>query len=372
MKFLASKERKDLLPCIAICLVVAAAFFPSLANGFTNFDDNAYVTENPLVRSLAPGNIKRIFTTTRPHTVFAPLVTLSFALEYRLWELDPRGYHAVNLLLHHVQRPAGVFFDPRHFPLADDGFFRQPALCRPPAARGERCLDHGAQGPAVHFFLPAGAALLYPLPEKGLGPGLPGNAAPFRLRHPLQDERAGVAADPAAHGLEIRKEDRREALAREAPLCRHPAYIRGQQLEQPAGLLRGRSPAGPRRPACGHGAKLPSGHPFLSAKNRLPDPSLRSLPDRHALFHAAAVAIHPAFAGPDRRVVPAAEKNLARVAVGLGLLSPRPAAGVRGRLAFFPGGQSLLLPAGRRPVLRPGHGRLPVPAKCWRAGRSST
>jgi len=100
MKSLAKKERQDLLLCVGICLVVAAAFFPSLSNGFTNFDDNAYVTENPLVRSLAPGNIKRIFTSTRPHTVFAPLVTLTFALEYRLWGLDPQGFHAVNLLLH--------------------------------------------------------------------------------------------------------------------------------------------------------------------------------------------------------------------------------------------------------------------------------
>jgi len=100
MKFLVATEKKDLLLCIGICFIVTAAFFPSLSNGFTNFDDSAYLTENPLVRSLAPANIKRIFTTTRPHTVFAPLVTLTFALEYRLWGLDPRGFHAVNLLLH--------------------------------------------------------------------------------------------------------------------------------------------------------------------------------------------------------------------------------------------------------------------------------
>ncbi|HUU04614.1 MAG TPA: glycosyltransferase family 39 protein [Patescibacteria group bacterium] len=93
-------KRKDLLLCLVLCFIVAAAFFPSLSNGFTNFDDNAYLTANPLVRSLAPANIKRIFTTTRPHTIFVPMVTLTFALEYRLWKLDPRGYHAVNLLLH--------------------------------------------------------------------------------------------------------------------------------------------------------------------------------------------------------------------------------------------------------------------------------
>jgi tetratricopeptide (TPR) repeat protein len=100
MKLQAAPERKEFLLCILICFIAAVTFFPSLSNGFTNFDDNAYLTANPLVRSLAPANIKRIFTTARPHTVFAPLVTLSFALEYSVWKLDPRGYHAVNLLLH--------------------------------------------------------------------------------------------------------------------------------------------------------------------------------------------------------------------------------------------------------------------------------
>jgi hypothetical protein len=100
MRFPAAAARKDLLLCLAIGFIVAAAFSPTLANGFTNFDDNAYLTDNPLVRSLAPANIRRIFTTTRPHTIFVPLVTLTFALEYRLWGLDPRGFHAINLLLH--------------------------------------------------------------------------------------------------------------------------------------------------------------------------------------------------------------------------------------------------------------------------------
>ena len=102
-------KRKDLLLCLVICFIVAAAFSPSLSNGFTNFDDTAYLTANPLVRSLAPANIKQIFTTTRPHTLFSPLVTLTFALEYQLWELDPRGYHAVNLFLH-ILNALLVFF----------------------------------------------------------------------------------------------------------------------------------------------------------------------------------------------------------------------------------------------------------------------
>lgn len=94
-----ARKREGWLSLLIIA-AVTAAFFPSLFNGFTNFDDNAYLTANPLVRSLAPANLKRIFTTPQPHTVFSPLVTLSFAVEYRLWGLEPPGYHAVNLFLH--------------------------------------------------------------------------------------------------------------------------------------------------------------------------------------------------------------------------------------------------------------------------------
>lgn len=100
MRIAAALRQKDFLSCLVIVVAAAAAFAPTLANGFTNFDDNAYLTDNPLVRSLAPDNLLRIFTTTPPHTLFSPLVTLSFAVEYRLWRLEPLGYHAVNLLLH--------------------------------------------------------------------------------------------------------------------------------------------------------------------------------------------------------------------------------------------------------------------------------
>ncbi len=109
MKLRGLIEIGDTSACLLIAVIVAAAFYPSLFNGFTNFDDNAYLTANPLVRSLAPENIRRIFTTTRPHTVFSPLVTLSFALEYQAWGLRPAGFHAVNLLLH-VLNAILVFF----------------------------------------------------------------------------------------------------------------------------------------------------------------------------------------------------------------------------------------------------------------------
>lgn len=109
MKLRGLIENGDTSACLLIAVIVAAAFYPSLFNGFTNFDDNAYLTANPLVRSLAPENIRRIFTSAQPHTVFSPLVTLSFALEYQAWGLRPAGFHAVNLLLH-VLNAILVFF----------------------------------------------------------------------------------------------------------------------------------------------------------------------------------------------------------------------------------------------------------------------
>ncbi|MCX6355129.1 MAG: tetratricopeptide repeat protein [Candidatus Aureabacteria bacterium] len=83
-----------------IALLAALAYFPVLSNGFVNWDDPGNVVNNQLIRSLAPGNILTFFKSTVLSTVYIPLVTLSFALDYRMYGLNPHGYHATNLLLH--------------------------------------------------------------------------------------------------------------------------------------------------------------------------------------------------------------------------------------------------------------------------------
>lgn len=84
---------------IAITLLNVIAFFPSLHCGFTNWDDDRYVTNNFTIRDLSPHNLSRILT--KPVlNMFTPLVLLSFAVEYHYWGLNPLPYHVDNLILH--------------------------------------------------------------------------------------------------------------------------------------------------------------------------------------------------------------------------------------------------------------------------------
>ncbi len=84
------------LAVIGILVLTFIVYLPSLGNGFTNWDDDVYVTENPLV--------------ARPHAVdvlmtplggnYHPLTVLSLALNYRISGYQPASYHWLNLLLH--------------------------------------------------------------------------------------------------------------------------------------------------------------------------------------------------------------------------------------------------------------------------------
>lgn len=82
-----------------ILVVTALAFLPSLQGGFTGWDDDQYVTDNPLVRSWSGPALIRMFTLPYAQ-VYAPLTFASYALEYRVYGLKPFGYHAANLVLH--------------------------------------------------------------------------------------------------------------------------------------------------------------------------------------------------------------------------------------------------------------------------------
>ena len=62
------------------------------------WDDDDYVTENRTLRSL--GGLRQIWLEPRSSPQYYPLVFTTFWAEYRLWELNPTGYHVVNVLLH--------------------------------------------------------------------------------------------------------------------------------------------------------------------------------------------------------------------------------------------------------------------------------
>ncbi|MCB2221096.1 MAG: tetratricopeptide repeat protein [Bacteroidetes bacterium] len=80
-------------------LVTFLAYLPALQNGFTNWDDNLYITENPLIRSLNWQNIVQWFT--QPFQgLYQPLVLMSLALDFSINGLNPFWFHFTNLMLH--------------------------------------------------------------------------------------------------------------------------------------------------------------------------------------------------------------------------------------------------------------------------------
>lgn len=77
--------------------LVVAAYLPALRAGFV-WDDDDYVTENPMLRS-ADG-LRRIWSDTSATPQYYPLTHTTFWIEYHLWGLRSVGYHAVNVGLH--------------------------------------------------------------------------------------------------------------------------------------------------------------------------------------------------------------------------------------------------------------------------------
>ncbi|NNC86393.1 MAG: tetratricopeptide repeat protein, partial [Bacteroidia bacterium] len=84
---------------LAILLITFIANSPILQNGFTNWDDPNYIIDNPLIRDFSIENIKQIFTEVY-FANYQPLHILSYLIEFQFFELDPKGYHVVSLLMH--------------------------------------------------------------------------------------------------------------------------------------------------------------------------------------------------------------------------------------------------------------------------------
>ncbi len=89
---------------MAAFLAALAAFLvylPSLQHGFVNWDDQAYIYDNPDIRSLDLGFLKHVFTSVLVAN-WHPLTMLSFAVDFRLWGLNPLPYHLENIILHAI------------------------------------------------------------------------------------------------------------------------------------------------------------------------------------------------------------------------------------------------------------------------------
>ena len=92
--------KKPLNLTIIILGITFIVFFPSLKNDFMpTWDDEKYVTNNPVIRDLNFTNIRQIFTKPVNGT-YVPLPLLTFAFEFNLFGNNPLPFHASNLILH--------------------------------------------------------------------------------------------------------------------------------------------------------------------------------------------------------------------------------------------------------------------------------
>jgi hypothetical protein len=92
-------RRREQLAGLLLLLAPIVAYLPLRSAGFV-WDDDQYVTANRHLRDAA--GLARIWLDPRAVPQYYPLVHTTYWAEYQLFELDPRAYHATNVLLHAV------------------------------------------------------------------------------------------------------------------------------------------------------------------------------------------------------------------------------------------------------------------------------
>ena len=91
----------------SLCLICFFLYFGSLNNNFV-LDDTILIVKNPLIRSLK--SLPLIFRSSlydysaillKPYTrMYRPLQLLTYSVDYRIWRLNPWGFHLSNVFLH--------------------------------------------------------------------------------------------------------------------------------------------------------------------------------------------------------------------------------------------------------------------------------
>ncbi|HKC00142.1 MAG TPA: tetratricopeptide repeat protein [Terriglobales bacterium] len=99
--FRTPRERKVVLGLL-LMVVTLALYNPVARNGFVNFDDDRYVTDNPQVRAGVHWSTISWAFNSFDQANWHPLTWLSHALDCQLFRLNPAGHHYTNLLLHAI------------------------------------------------------------------------------------------------------------------------------------------------------------------------------------------------------------------------------------------------------------------------------
>ena len=91
---------------IPVLILTGISFLPMLANGFTNWDDDKYITGNLLIKG---PDWKGIFSKPVVSN-YHPVTIASLALNYSIGGLDPTSYFILNLILHLINTGLVFYF----------------------------------------------------------------------------------------------------------------------------------------------------------------------------------------------------------------------------------------------------------------------
>ncbi|MEJ2720765.1 MAG: hypothetical protein P8181_06440, partial [bacterium] len=88
---------------VIVAVVSIVVYGNTLGHGFV-WDDVSLIVKNPAVRALDAAAVKAVFTQGyarvegRGEAYYRPLVSISYRVDYRLYNGSPRGFHASNVL----------------------------------------------------------------------------------------------------------------------------------------------------------------------------------------------------------------------------------------------------------------------------------
>jgi tetratricopeptide (TPR) repeat protein len=92
-----SSSKKLFFGFAGIIFLTFISYVPAMSAGFI-WDDDYHVTENQTLKTV--DGLRKIWLEPGAVPQYYPLVHTSFWIEYRLWHLNPAGYHLINILLH--------------------------------------------------------------------------------------------------------------------------------------------------------------------------------------------------------------------------------------------------------------------------------
>lgn len=94
------KLKPHLIPALLLLLMTITVYGQTLGHDFlSNWDDNAYITQNMAVKGVSLEHLKMAFSSLYVGN-YAPVQIVSYMLDFNLWGMRASGFHLTNLFLH--------------------------------------------------------------------------------------------------------------------------------------------------------------------------------------------------------------------------------------------------------------------------------